>query len=64
MSDAVSYTHLDVYKRQVHSLSEYAGEKSYLFQCDIIRYAQRQEKRNKKWQEHLWQKTGKDTRCV
>ena len=31
-------------------MSEYAGEKSYLFQRDIVRYAQRQEKRNKKWQ--------------
>ena len=27
-------------------MSEYADEKSYLFQCDIVRYAQRQEKRN------------------
>ena len=45
-------------------MSEYAGEKSYLFQCDIVRYAQRQEKRNKKGQEHLWQKTGKDTDTI
>lgn len=59
---------LSIYEHQSTVCPNMPVRSLIYFQCDIVRYAQRQEKRNKKGQEHLWQKTGKDTdttfRCV